>query len=32
VAAGQAIVAYRPEPDGDVVLGSATVAAEPAAS
>ncbi|MFC7547516.1 tRNA 2-thiouridine(34) synthase MnmA [Plantactinospora sp. GCM10030261] len=26
VAAGQAIVAYRPDPDGDVVLGSATIA------
>ena len=25
VAAGQAIVAYRPDPDGDIVLGSATV-------
>jgi tRNA-specific 2-thiouridylase len=25
VAAGQAIVAYRPDPGGDVVLGSATV-------
>ena len=25
VAAGQAVVAYRPDPDGDVVLGSATV-------
>jgi len=32
VAAGQAIVAYRPDPAGDVVLGSATVTgAEPAA-
>ena len=27
VAAGQAVVAYRPDPDGDVVLGSATVSA-----
>jgi tRNA-specific 2-thiouridylase len=27
VAAGQAVVAYRPDPAGDVVLGSATVAA-----
>jgi tRNA-specific 2-thiouridylase len=27
VAAGQAIVAYRPDPDGDVVLGSATITA-----
>jgi tRNA-specific 2-thiouridylase len=26
VAAGQAIVAYRPDPGGDVVLGSATIA------
>ena len=25
VAAGQAIVAYRPDPAGDVVLGSATI-------
>jgi tRNA-specific 2-thiouridylase len=25
VAAGQAVVAYRPDPDGDVVLGSATI-------
>jgi tRNA-uridine 2-sulfurtransferase len=25
VAAGQAIVAYRPDPDGDIVLGSATI-------
>jgi tRNA-specific 2-thiouridylase len=25
VAAGQAMVAYRPDPDGDVVLGSATI-------
>ncbi len=25
VAAGQAIVVYRPDPDGDVVLGSATI-------
>jgi tRNA-specific 2-thiouridylase len=25
VAAGQALVAYRPDPDGDIVLGSATV-------
>src|SRR5581483_9386152 len=25
VAAGQAIVAYRPDPDGDLVLGSATI-------
>lgn len=27
VAAGQAIVAYRPDPAGDIVLGSATIAA-----
>ncbi|ROP32390.1 tRNA (5-methylaminomethyl-2-thiouridylate)-methyltransferase [Couchioplanes caeruleus] len=27
VAAGQAIVAYRPDPDGDIVLGSATITA-----
>ena len=27
VAAGQAVVAYRPDPAGDVVLGSATIAA-----
>jgi tRNA-specific 2-thiouridylase len=27
VAAGQAVVAYRPDPEGDVVLGSATIAA-----
>jgi tRNA-specific 2-thiouridylase len=27
VAAGQAVVAYRPDPDGDVVLGSATITA-----
>ncbi|AGZ45657.1 tRNA-specific 2-thiouridylase MnmA [Actinoplanes friuliensis DSM 7358] len=27
VAAGQAIVAYRPDPDGDIVLGSATISA-----
>jgi tRNA-specific 2-thiouridylase len=26
VAAGQALVAYRPDPDGDIVLGSATIA------
>ena len=26
IAPGQAIVAYRPDPDGDVVLGSATIA------
>jgi len=26
VAAGQAIVAYRPDPAGDIVLGSATIA------
>ncbi|HEU4346501.1 MAG TPA: tRNA 2-thiouridine(34) synthase MnmA [Actinoplanes sp.] len=26
VSAGQAIVAYRPDPDGDIVLGSATIA------
>ena len=26
VAAGQAIVAYRPDPGGDIVLGSATIA------
>jgi tRNA-specific 2-thiouridylase len=25
VAPGQAIVAYRPDPDGDIVLGSATI-------
>jgi tRNA-specific 2-thiouridylase len=25
VAAGQAIVAYRPDPAGDIVLGSATI-------
>jgi tRNA-specific 2-thiouridylase len=25
VAAGQAIVGYRPDPDGDIVLGSATI-------
>jgi tRNA-uridine 2-sulfurtransferase len=25
IAAGQALVAYRPDPDGDVVLGSATI-------
>jgi tRNA-specific 2-thiouridylase len=25
VAAGQAVVAYRPDPDGDIVLGSATI-------
>ncbi len=25
VAAGQAVVAYRPDPAGDVVLGSATI-------
>jgi tRNA-specific 2-thiouridylase len=25
VAPGQAIVAYRPDPDGDIVLGTATV-------
>jgi tRNA-uridine 2-sulfurtransferase len=25
VAAGQALVAYRPDPAGDVVLGSATI-------
>jgi tRNA-specific 2-thiouridylase len=25
IAAGQAIVAYRPDPDGDIVLGSATI-------
>ena len=29
VAAGQAVVAYRPDPDGDVVLGSATIAGAP---
>jgi tRNA-uridine 2-sulfurtransferase len=28
VAAGQAVVAYRPDPAGDVVLGSATVSAD----
>jgi tRNA-uridine 2-sulfurtransferase len=27
VAAGQAIVAYRPDPGGDIVLGSATITA-----
>jgi tRNA-specific 2-thiouridylase len=27
VAAGQAIVAYRPDPAGDIVLGSATITA-----
>lgn len=27
VAAGQAIVAYRPDPEGDIVLGSATITA-----
>jgi len=27
IAAGQAVVAYRPDPAGDVVLGSATIAA-----
>ncbi|HLU43666.1 MAG TPA: tRNA 2-thiouridine(34) synthase MnmA [Natronosporangium sp.] len=27
VAPGQAVVAYRPDPDGDVVLGSATITA-----
>jgi tRNA-uridine 2-sulfurtransferase len=27
IAAGQAIVAYRPDPDGDIVLGSATISA-----
>ena len=27
VAAGQAVVAYRPDPDGDIVLGSATISA-----
>jgi len=31
VAAGQAIVAYRPDPAGDIVLGSATIAGAPAA-
>jgi tRNA-specific 2-thiouridylase len=30
VAAGQAIVAYRPDPGGDLVLGSATIALSPA--
>jgi tRNA-uridine 2-sulfurtransferase len=25
IAAGQAVVAYRPDPDGDIVLGSATI-------
>jgi tRNA-specific 2-thiouridylase len=30
VAAGQAIVAYRPDPEGDIVLGSATIGAAPA--
>jgi tRNA-specific 2-thiouridylase len=28
VAAGQAIVAYRPDPAGDIVLGSATIVAD----
>ncbi len=28
VAAGQALVAYRPDPAGDVVLGSATVSTD----
>ncbi len=32
VAAGQAIVAYQPDPDGDIVLGSATIAAGTRAS
>jgi tRNA-specific 2-thiouridylase len=27
VAAGQAVVAYRPDPAGDIVLGSATITA-----
>lgn len=31
VAAGQAIVAYRPDPAGDIVLGSATITAGVAA-
>jgi tRNA-specific 2-thiouridylase len=31
VAAGQAVVAYRPDPGGDIVLGSATIAATAAA-
>jgi tRNA-specific 2-thiouridylase len=26
IAAGQAVVAYRPDPAGDIVLGSATIA------
>jgi tRNA-specific 2-thiouridylase len=25
IAAGQAVVAYRPDPAGDIVLGSATI-------
>jgi tRNA-specific 2-thiouridylase len=29
IAAGQAMVAYQPDPDGDIVLGSATIAAAP---
>ena len=32
VAAGQAIVAYRPDPGGDIVLGSATIASGTSAS
>jgi tRNA-specific 2-thiouridylase len=32
VAAGQAIVAYRPDPGGDIVLGSATIASGTTAS
>ncbi|MGH3681778.1 MAG: aminomethyltransferase beta-barrel domain-containing protein, partial [Natronosporangium sp.] len=27
VAPGQAVVAYRPDPAGDIVLGSATISA-----
>jgi tRNA-specific 2-thiouridylase len=29
IAAGQAMVAYQPDADGDIVLGSATIAAAP---
>ena len=32
IAPGQAVVAYRPDPAGDVVLGSATIAATVGAS
>ena len=28
IAAGQAMVAYRPDPDGDIVLGSATITSD----